>query len=63
MPNKTPLLSMITVIQILPAQWAVIRGPAFNREWRSAQIIQAIQIPSDFDVVEKWEVGQLLGGN
>ena len=54
---------MITVIQILPAQWAVIRGPAFNREWRSAQIIQAIQIPSDFDVVEKWEVGQLLGGN
>ena len=54
---------MITVIQILPTKWALIRGPVFNRNWRSAQILEALKFRSRFDIVEQWEVGQMLGGN
>ena len=44
--------------------WAVIRGPIFNLNWRSADIARAQRIRADFwaDLTAE-EVGQLNGGN
>ena len=44
--------------------WAVIRGPIFNLNWRSADIARAQRIRADFWAgLTAEEVGQLNGGN